>query len=703
MFTEQKILDQLNIQNNSELCRILKSNFQNKNSEITFRNGNINIKFDNTHNYYIISGNVSTKSKFFKLKDGIKQKNSEYEKGNNKIIEKRKAQFLKDMESKNYKKYKDYKDYCHKGHLIGRRFRHYIDNNKFNFSKNNPKNIYPQWINANDNNFNNSGILGQAYFEEKVVNWLDNGNEVLYKVVPIFKNDTDLYPIGNVIIAAKENAKIIDASGNYLSYVFDEEQIDQFCVFIPNYLDTDVVVIKKKKGYIMNNMKRDGEDVINKGYWYIPKNDISEIDGISYRDIKEISQLQIDINDNDGNFDDYLASLILELPYIQSVSKLYRDNKDEYGLEEKLQRLDNIDKIHNDIVFIKKLFYKGLYHLNKLKENINSEQNFEENEDIFDYIDFYYFFYNEFYRFWYMYRFDLRNIFGINILLEYDDFVERYLKNRFGNLSVDDVNNLINVWVAVFCIELNIKTATTDPEYIFGNNILKNNIDAVELELGSKQIQCCLCYKIFNKKSYEDFIAKTPRIFRFVSYLTRNKKLDKEYFNQNSRRCYSQMWIDGCETQYFALSCGPFIEKEMKYYKTAEEILNSFQNHSKYESVLCTDEMRYYYSNQENDYVTYSGVKSNQVGLPLAIMFSCCERKLLTIIEKYNNKEFLSHKTVHMCIKYSPCQICDRGLNAYEKKGVKFEIIAPGNRMDKNKFSKIDKTIKDILAQKVDY
>ena len=76
-----------------------------------------------------------------------------------------------------------------------------------------------------------------------MVNWLDNGNEVLYKVVPIFKNDTDLYPIGNVIIAAKENTKIIDASGNYLSYVFDENQTDQFCVFIPNYLDTDVVMV----------------------------------------------------------------------------------------------------------------------------------------------------------------------------------------------------------------------------------------------------------------------------------------------------------------------------------------------------------------------------------------------------------------------------------------------------------------------------
>lgn len=183
----------------------------------------------------------------------------------------------------------------------------------------------------------------------------------------------------------------------------------------------------------MENMEHEGKDVINKGYWYIPKNNISEIDDISYRDIKEIPRLRININDNDGNFDDYLASLILDLPYIQSVSKLYRDNEDEYILEEKLQWLDNIDKIHNDIVFLKKLFYKGLYHLNKLKENINSEQKFEENEDIFDYRDFYYFFYNEFYRYEsyrFLDRFDLSNIFGIDILLEYDnDFVDSYFKN----------------------------------------------------------------------------------------------------------------------------------------------------------------------------------------------------------------------------------------------------------------------------------
>lgn len=458
----------------------------------------------------------------------------------------------------------------------------------------------------------------------------------------------------------------------------------------------------------MNNIKCDGEDVINKGYWYIPKNDISEIDIISYKDIKEIPELRININDNDGNFDDYLASLILEVPYIQSVSKLYRDNEDEYILEKKLQRLDNIDKIHNDIIFIKRLFYKGLYHLNKLKENINSKQKREGNENYFNLKnvkEIYNYFIGEYRIIEYsnLTSIILDEIFEIDFLQEHEDiFIQSNLRNKFSYWNQEEINCLINVWVAVFCQKLKINNVSTDFDDIFGESILKGNIDAVDKELGVKQIECCMYYSNPSKSAYDKFINNSPRIFRFVSYLTRNNELKKQYFNKKAKRCYSQMWIDGCETQYFALSCGPSIEKKMEYYKIAEEILNSFQNHSKYESALCTDEMRYYCSNQENDYVTYSEVKSNQIGLPLSKMFSCCERKLLTIIEKYKNKESLNHKTVHMCIKYSPCQICDRGLNAYEKNGVKFEIIAPGNRMDKNKFLEIDKTIKDILAQKVD-
>ncbi|WP_314404120.1 DNA/RNA non-specific endonuclease [uncultured Granulicatella sp.] len=240
MFTEQKILDQLNIKNNSELCRILKSKL---------RNNNIKVDFESEHNYYKISGNFCVDQKFWKLKNGIRQKNYIYTTGNNKKIKERIDKLIKD------RKFEMYKVLCHRGHLIGRRFKPYIDIKTFNFSENNPKNIYPQWINANDNNFNHSGIFGQAYFEEKVVNWLENGEEVLYKVVPIFTKDTNLYPIGNVIIAAydenkKEILNVEDGSEHCIKFSFDEEDTNKFCVFIPNYLDTDIVDKIVKKNFI---------------------------------------------------------------------------------------------------------------------------------------------------------------------------------------------------------------------------------------------------------------------------------------------------------------------------------------------------------------------------------------------------------------------------------------------------------------------
>ncbi len=227
MFNEQKILDQLNIKNNSELCRILNDNLPNT---------NIAINFDPNHNYYRISGKINIDSEFFELKKGLKFRYKSFINGDNNLIIQRIEKCLQD------KKFVAYKEKCHRGHLIGKRFKPYIDIKTFNFSENNPKNIYPQWINANLNNSNHSGILGQAYFEEEVVNWLENGNEVLYKVVPIFKNNTDFYPIGNLIIASKDENKeeilnLEDGSEYCINFHFDEEQLNKFCVFIPNYLD----------------------------------------------------------------------------------------------------------------------------------------------------------------------------------------------------------------------------------------------------------------------------------------------------------------------------------------------------------------------------------------------------------------------------------------------------------------------------------
>lgn len=236
MLNEQDILDQLNIKNNLELCRILNDNLPNT---------NITINFKLDHNYYRISGTFCIDPEFWKLKNTIlvKSKNT---KGNKNEIKRRKDELIK------ARNFEIYKDLCHRGHLIAKQFEPYIEYSDFNFSKNNPDNIYPQWINANLNNLNHSGIFGQAYFEDKVLNWLEQGDEVLYKVVPIFEEDTEDYPIGNVIIAFnyKDKEKIINienSSERFINYDFDEEETNKFCVFIPNYLDTDVVLVKKKK------------------------------------------------------------------------------------------------------------------------------------------------------------------------------------------------------------------------------------------------------------------------------------------------------------------------------------------------------------------------------------------------------------------------------------------------------------------------
>lgn len=229
MFNKQMILEQLGIKNDSELCGILENNL---------KNSNITIDFDVNHNYYNISGMVYIDSKFWELKDSLKV-NRKNTNGNKAIIKTRKDSLIKD------RKFEMYKGLCHRGHLIAKQFQPYIVH--FNFSKNNPDNIYPQWINANLNNFNNSGIYGQAHFEDKVINWLGKGEKVLYKVLPIFKDGTKDYPIGNVLIAVNDNNKeeVLDAvnsSENCINYCSDEKETNRFCVFIPNYLDTGIVM-----------------------------------------------------------------------------------------------------------------------------------------------------------------------------------------------------------------------------------------------------------------------------------------------------------------------------------------------------------------------------------------------------------------------------------------------------------------------------
>ena len=79
----------------------------------------------------------------------IKEENNQYKEkfdsGSEITIKERKNKLLID------KNFEEYAEDCHRGHLLAAQFKTYTEYSDFNFSKNNPENIYPQWINANLN------------------------------------------------------------------------------------------------------------------------------------------------------------------------------------------------------------------------------------------------------------------------------------------------------------------------------------------------------------------------------------------------------------------------------------------------------------------------------------------------------------------------------------------------------------------------
>lgn len=457
----------------------------------------------------------------------------------------------------------------------------------------------------------------------------------------------------------------------------------------------------------------DNENIINYGgYWYIPVSEEVK-DRIN---LDNISNKKIEINDKDGRFDDYLASLISEVYYVQSASEIYMETQDESELENKLNELDLIDEIHDNIIFLKRLYFKGVYYLKRLAECDKSQPDLSrerENSNVDDVKYFYedYLHYRDYHRYipyrishryiyyieWFIYEY-----FDIYLFEEYDDdSINRALRRRFGNASHTVINQLINIWTAIFCCELEIDNCDISAQKVCSDNILIDNINAVDEALGRNQIQCCMCYLQTSKKEYNILKKSTIRIRRFTEILYMDKELKKEYFDKKSKRCYSQMWIDKHRPQYFSLSCSTRTEEKRKYHEIADCLLNRILNHAKYEAITCSKEMRYYYSDGSSDYVKKSDIdeiKDKTVtDNEKDMMFSCCERKLLTKVEEYKNKPELDGKVVHIFIKYAPCKICHRALSAYEKDNIKFEIIAPKDRRKESKYLMIDKKIESIL------
>lgn len=228
-FNKQGILNQIGLKDDEELKDLI-------NKEIEIKD----VRFNNKHNFYNVEIDITNHDKFYILKEKCSQAKGELIKGDKKTIKERKNKLLID------KNLEEYAEDCHRGHLLAAQFKTYIEYKKFNFSKNNPENIYPQWINANLNKAYKSKIYGQAHFENIVIDLLEEGKTILYKVVPIFKKskiesnfeENNFYPVGNLIIAILKNEE--KSKGDYVIPINGDDIENDFCVFIPNYLDTKI-------------------------------------------------------------------------------------------------------------------------------------------------------------------------------------------------------------------------------------------------------------------------------------------------------------------------------------------------------------------------------------------------------------------------------------------------------------------------------
>lgn len=134
-----------------------------------------------------------------------------------------------------------------------------------------------------------------------------------------------------------------------------------------------------------------------------------------------------------------------------------------------------------------------------------------------------------------------------------------------------------------------------------------------------------------------------------LNILNSHKELNSRYIANSGHGCYAVMNVDG--KRYAALS------GISDYSWLLKKLLGES---SSYQVVSVNQSIRYYYDSEHFFY--YSDVpQSYNNKWPVNRMFSCCERKLLTIL--YKNNSFNSY---HIYVKKKPCFMCQRAINAFE-------------------------------------
>lgn len=138
----------------------------------------------------------------------------------------------------------------------------------------------------------------------------------------------------------------------------------------------------------MDNTKNENTTNLN-GWWYFPiinkehnemKGDDNSFD-IKYKHEKigDYDVLCINIMNEKGEVNEYLADLISEMWCVASFSKIYID-KEGFLDNETIEEFEDVNAIHEDIILLKKAYFREIKKLCEYERNIN-----DNIDDIDDY------------------------------------------------------------------------------------------------------------------------------------------------------------------------------------------------------------------------------------------------------------------------------------------------------------------------------
>lgn len=220
---------------------------------------------------------------------------------------------------------------------------------------------------------------------------------------------------------------------------------------------------------------------------------------------------------------------------------------------------------------------------------------------------------------------------------------------------------------------------------------IRNNFQII-FSIINSEIEKCENYIFFGDNYVERFNIFFNRIYI-------ENVLDKRIFKNKkvNDRVGCCAFMEMGKERYFTINGIDYtIEKNSKLYKVID-IFKKILGGAEY--VQLSDETRYYID--IDNYITYKLYKKNKnMDKSMMRMFTCCEKKLLTVL--YNNSYKIEENAlqVNLIITREPCKLCERAIEGIEKMFV-VNVIYPSPKKSQLPILKFDNYAQSILDSSI--